>query len=142
MGSRMRIHGREPFRKCSYRSRSLLCFLKVTFADNKFVLPSSPASYDDLSINDCKLIVSQVFNLPNQYKDIVSSGFVDYRINDVSRNSIFQLDTTSLISDSQQSVKVTARQGGCSLMLIGLREKITPWPLYHPFQSMTLTSGG
>ena len=118
------------------------CYLNVTFADNKFVLPSSPTSYADLSINDCKLIASQVFIPPNQYKDIVSSGFVDYRMNDVSRSTIFQLDTTSLTSDSQHSVKVTSRQGGCSLFLIGLRDKNNPWPLYHLFQSIMLASGG
>ena len=80
-------------------------------------------AYADLSINECKLITYQIFIPPSQYKDIVSTGIIDYRLND-TRNS--QLDTTSLINDSQQSVKVTARQGGCSLMLIGLREKITP----------------
>ena len=102
------------------------CILKVSFASNKFVLPTSPTSYADLSINECKLIASQVFIPPNQYKDIVSSGIVDYRLNDTSLSTVFQLDTTSLINDSQQSVKVTARQGGCSLMLIGLREKNNP----------------
>ena len=99
------------------------CILKVTFAENQFVLPTSPTSYADLSINECKLIASQVFIPPNQYKDIVSSGMIDYRLNDTRNSTIYQLDTTSLINDSQQSVKVTARQGGCSLMLIGLREK-------------------
>jgi len=102
------------------------CFLKVTFADNKFVLPTSPTSYADLSINDCKLIASQVFIPPNQYKDIVSSGFVDYRMNDVSRSTVLQLETISLVSDIQHSVKVTARPGGCSLLLVGLREKNNP----------------
>ena len=113
----------------------------MTFVDNKFVLPSSPTSYADLSINDCKLIASQVFIPPNQYKDIVSSGFVDYRMNDVSKSTTYQLDTISLISDGQQSVKVTSRSGGCSLLLIGLREKIIHWLLYHLFQSMMLASG-
>ena len=32
------------------------CLLKVTLADNKFVLPTSPTSYADLLMNDCKLI--------------------------------------------------------------------------------------
>ena len=100
--------------------------MALCLTSNKFILPTSPTSYADLSINECKLIASQVFIPPNQYKDIVSSGFVDYRINDTSSSTVFQLDTTSLISDSQQSVKVTARQGGCSLMLIGLREKNNP----------------
>ena len=102
------------------------CILKVTFAENQFVLPTSPTSYADLSINECKLITSQVFIPPNQYKDIVSSGMIDYRLNDTRNSTIYQLDTTSLINDSQQSVKVTARQGDCSLMLIGLREKNNP----------------
>ena len=102
------------------------CMLKVTLAENNFVLPTSPASYADLSINECKLIASQVFIPPNHYKDIVSSGIVDYRLNDSSSSSIFKLDTTSLISDSQQSVKITSKPGGCCLMLIGLREKNNP----------------
>ena len=76
--------------------------------------------------HECKLIASQVFIPPNQYKDIVSSGIVEYRLNDTRESTVFLLDTTSLINDSQQSVKVTSRQGGCSLMLIGLREKNTP----------------
>ena len=80
----------------------------------------------DLSINECKLIASQVFIPPNHYKDIVSSGMIDYRLNDTTSSSILQLDTTSLISDSQQSVKITSRDGGCCLMLIGLREKNNP----------------
>ena len=98
----------------------------MTFAENKFILPSSPTSYADLSINECKLIASQVFIPSNHYKDIVSSGINDFRMNDTTSSSIYQLDTTSLINDSQQSVKITAREGGCNLMLIGLREKITP----------------
>ena len=102
------------------------CILKVAFAENQFVLPTSPTSYADLSINECKLIASQVFIPPNHYKDIVSSGMIDYRLNDTRNSTIYQLDTTSLLNDSQQSVKVTARQGGCSLMLIGLREKNNP----------------
>ena len=94
------------------------CILKVTFAENKFVLPSSPTSYADLSINECKLIASQVFIPSNQYKDIVSPGIVDYRINDTRHSTSHQLDTVSLINDSQQSIKLTSRQGGCSLMLL------------------------
>src|SRR5690606_298775 len=74
------------------------CILKVTFASNKFVLPTSPTSYAYLSINECKLIASQVFIPPNQYKDIVSLGFVDYRLNDTRESTVFQLDTTSLIN--------------------------------------------
>ena len=62
-------------------------------------------------------------------------------MNDVSRSTTLQLETISLVSDFQHSVKITARPGGCSLLLIGLREKITPWLLYHLFQSMTLASG-
>jgi len=54
------------------------CILKVTFAKNQFVLPSSPGTYAGLSINECKLIASQIFIPPNQYKDIVSSGMIDY----------------------------------------------------------------
>ena len=69
---------------------------------------------------------SQVFIPPNHYKDIVSSGIIDYRLNDSTSSSIYQLDTTSLISDSQQSVKITSRPGGCCLLLIGLREKNNP----------------
>ena len=102
------------------------CILKVTFADNKFVLPSSPGTYADLSINECKLIASQVFIPPNQYKDIAPSGIVDYRLNDTQEKTIDQLDTTSLIDDGQQSVKITAREGGFNLMLIGVREKNNP----------------
>ena len=69
------------------------CILKVTFAENQFVLPTSPTSYADLSINECKLIASQVFIPPNHYKDIVSSGIVDYRLNDTTSSSILQLTT-------------------------------------------------
>ena len=90
------------------------CILKVTFAENKFVLPTSPTSYADLSINESKLIASQVFIPSNQYKDIVSSGIIDYRINDTRNSTIHQLNTTSLINDSQQSLKLAARQDGCS----------------------------
>ena len=35
------------------------CILKVTFAENQFVLPTSPTSYADLSINEWKLISSR-----------------------------------------------------------------------------------
>ena len=47
-------------------------------------------------------------------------------MNDVSRSTTIQLETISLVSDIQHSVKITARPGGYSLLLIGLREKNNP----------------
>ena len=103
------------------------CLVKVSLANNKFILPSSPnTNYSDLALYECKLIASQVFLPPNQYTDIIKNNFVDYRINSTKNSTIVSLDTTSLINDNKQSVKITARQGGCSLFLFGLREKNNP----------------
>ena len=74
-------------------------------------------------MNDCHLVASQIFLPPEQYNDIIKNKLVEYRINDTQKSSVMQLDTTSLINNASQAVKITARNGGCSLLLIGLREK-------------------
>jgi hypothetical protein len=100
------------------------CIIKIELDANKFILPSSPnTSYANLSLYDFKLIASQVFIPPNQYADIVKNPLLEYRINDTQQSSKYVLDTTSLLNDNSQSLKITARQGGCSLFLIGLRER-------------------
>ena len=103
------------------------CLIKVTLDNHKFILPSSPSTnYSDLALNDCKLIASQVYIPSNQYNDIIKNGIVDYRINSTKNSTIIALDTNPLLNDNKQSVKITARQGGCSLFLIGLRERNNP----------------
>ena len=103
------------------------CIIKVELDAGKFILPSSPnASYSDLSLYDCKLVAAQTFIPPNQYQDIIKNNLIEYRINDTQQSYVTQLDTTSLLNDNKQSVKVTARNGGCSLFLIGLRERNNP----------------
>jgi len=72
---------------------------------------------------DCKLIASQTLKPANQYRDIIKNGVVEYRMNDTQQSTIHTLDTTSLLRDTKTSIKVTAPNGGCSLMLIGLRER-------------------
>ena len=100
------------------------CIIKVDFDAGKFILPSSPnTSYSNLSLYDCRLIASQTFIPPNQYQDIIKNNLIEYRMNDTQQSFISTLDTTSLLNDNRQSVKVTARQGGSSLFLIGLRER-------------------
>ena len=106
------------------------CIIKIDFDAGKFILPSSPnTAYTDLNLYDCKLIASQTFIPPMQYQDIIKNNLIEYRINDTQQSTIFTLDTTSLLNDSRQSIKVTARQGGCSLFLIGLRERNNPLTL-------------
>ena len=102
------------------------CLIKVNLKDNKFILPSSAGSYADLYLYDCKLVASQIFIPPTHYANIIKNGFIEYRINDTQPSMIQQLDTTSLINDNGQSVKITARQGGCCMFLIGLRERNNP----------------
>ena len=103
------------------------CIIKVDLDAGKFILPSSPnTSYSDLSLYDCKLVAAQTFIPPSQYQDIIKNNLIEYRINDTQQSFVTQLDTTSLLNDNKQSVKVTARNGGCSLLLIGLRERNNP----------------
>ena len=103
------------------------CLIKIDFDAGKFILPSSPnTSYSDLSLYDCKLVAIQTFIPPNQYQDIIKNNLVEYRINDTQQSSVYTLYTTSLLNDNQQSIKITARNGGCSLFLIGLRERNNP----------------
>ena len=117
------------------------CILKIELDSNKFILPSSPnTSYTDLSLNDCKLIASQLFIPSAQYDDIVKNKLIEFRINDTQKSSVVQMDTTTLLSDTVQSVKITPRQGGCSLMLIGLREKnnILTFASYIPINNISI----
>ena len=103
------------------------CIIKVDFDAGKFILPSSPnTSYNDLVLYDCKIVVAQTFIPPSQYQDIVKNNILEYRINDTQQSSVYTLDTTSLLNDNNQSIKITARNGGCSLFLIGLRERNNP----------------
>ena len=100
------------------------CIIKVDLDANKFILPSSPnQSYSDLYLSDCKLIATQTFIPPDHYDSIVKYPTLDYRINDTQKSSITALDTKSLTDDSSQEVKITAKGGPCSLIIIGVREK-------------------
>ena len=103
------------------------CIVKVDLDAGKFILPSSPnTSYSDLSLYDCKLVAAQTFIPPSQYQDVVKNNILEYRINDTQQSSVYTLDTTPLLNDNNQSIKITARNGGCSLFLIGLRERNNP----------------
>ena len=103
------------------------CLIKISLNANKFILPSSPNNnYADLNLYDCKLVAAQTFIPANQYTDIISKGIVDYRINDTQQSTVQALDTTSLLNDNTQMIKITARNGGCSLFLVGLRQKNNP----------------
>ena len=57
---------------------------------------------------------------------MLKNNILEYRINDTQQSSVYTLDTTSLLNDNNQSIKITARNGGCSLFLIGLRERNNP----------------
>ena len=103
------------------------CVIKVNLDAGKFILPSSPnTSYSNLSLYDCTLIAAQTLIPPSQYQDIVKNNLLGYRINDTQQSSIYTLDTTSLLNDTKQSVKITVRNEGFSLFLIGLRERNNP----------------
>jgi len=105
-------------------TQSNQCVIKVELDANKFILPTSPLTdYNYLQLDECKLIASQIFIPPKHYDDIVKNSLLEYRINDTQNSGKYTLDTITLINDSTMSVKVTSRQGGCSLFLIGLRER-------------------
>ena len=57
--------------------------LKVDLAKNRFVLPSSPGGYADLSLVDCKLIASQVFVTQNYYSNLIKNNILQYRMSEL-----------------------------------------------------------
>ena len=77
------------------------CLIKINLAANKFILPSSPGTYADLSLYDCKLVASQVFIPQTSYNNLIQNNKLDFRINDFQNSTIQQLDTTSLINDNK-----------------------------------------
>ena len=65
------------------------CILKIELDKDKFILPSSPnTSYNDLVMNDCHLVASQIFLPPDQYTDIIRNKLVEYRVNDTQKSSV------------------------------------------------------
>ena len=103
------------------------CILKITLSNNKFILPTSPnTNYSDLVLEECKLLASQIYIHPTSYDNLVKYNTLQFRMNDVQQSFIEQVPTTNLLNNIRQSIKVTARAGGCSLMLVGLREKNNP----------------
>jgi len=48
-------------------------------------------------------------------------------MNDPQNRIISQIVTADLINNTKQSIKITARSGGYSLLLVGLGEKNNPF---------------
>lgn len=101
--------------------------VKVSLEKDRFIMPSSPTTnYNDLALYDCKLIASMITLAPLHYQEAIASEIIDYRFNDTTKSTIIALNTTNLISDSKQQIKYQNKQGGYSLLLMGLRERNNP----------------